>query len=363
MAHENGMTYAPRARHSERACEPGEFLFSAAHLRHGHIYGMCAGLVDAGGQIVSVYDENPDLVAEFCSRFPEAKPVADEDEILSNPDTHLIASAHVTCRRGPFGLRVQAAGKHYFSDKAPFVSLEQLGLAEESVRATGLRWYVGYSERLQNESAVLAGRLIDEGRIGKVVQVIGLGPHRLLAAKRPQWFFSRAEYGGILCDIGSHQVEQFLAYTGSTDAVVRHAVVGNYAHPEYPELEDFGEAHLAGNSGATGYFRVDWLTPDGLSTWGDGRTVILGTDGYIELRKYVDVARRQEGDNLYLVDSSGEHFIDAREKTGFPFFAALIRDVIAGTDTAMTQEHIFTAARISLEAQKWADEAGLVGFS
>lgn len=106
------------------------------------------------------------------------------------------------------------AGKDYFTDKAPLISLEQLDAARAAVRETGRKYMVCFSERLQSESAVYAGELIRQGAIGRVIQVLGMGPHRLNAPSRPAWFFERARYGGILCDIGSHQIEQFLFYTG-----------------------------------------------------------------------------------------------------------------------------------------------------
>jgi predicted dehydrogenase len=243
-------------------------------------------------------------------------------------------------------------GKHYFSDKAPFTTFEQLEAARAKVEETGLIWGVCYSERVQNESAVFAGQLIEEGAIGTVLQVIGLGPHRLGAADRPDWFFRKERYGGILIDIGSHQCEQFLAYAGASDAKLVHSKVANFAHPEYPELEDFGDASFVADNGATCYFRVDWFTPDGLSTWGDGRTFIMGTDGYIELRKYTDVARESTGDHLYLVNHEGEKHFAVKGTIGFPYFGALILDCLNGTQTAMSQEHTFKAAELCLDAQR-----------
>jgi predicted dehydrogenase len=196
-----------------------------------------------------------------------------------------------------------------------------------------------------------AGVLIQQGAIGRVLQVVGLGPHRLNAPSRPAWFFERAKYGGILCDIGSHQIELFLFYSGAQDARVTHALVANHAHPEYPELEDYGEANLLADNGATNHFRIDWFTPDGLRTWGDGRTFILGTEGYIELRKYIDVGRDAEGDQLYLVNAKGEQHLSLRGKVGFPFFGQLILDCLHRTENAMTQRHAFKAAELCLLAQ------------
>ncbi|MNI30474.1 hypothetical protein D3C73_843220 [compost metagenome] len=245
-------------------------------------------------------------------------------------------------------------GKDYFTDKTPFTSLEQLAEAKEVVAATGRKYAVYFSERLHVESAVFAGQLIADGSIGRVVQVLGLGPHRLSAPSRPDWFFKKAQYGGILCDIGSHQIEQFLYYAGCKDAQVLHSKVANYNSKEYPELEDYGDATLLGDNGATNYLRVDWLTPSGLSTWGDGRTVVLGTDGYIEMRKYVDIARNDGGDQLYLVNKEGERRLDLKGKVGFPFFGELILDCLNRTEKAMTQAHTFKAAELCLIAQNKA---------
>ena len=352
----SGMDYAPRGL-GKRVVEKGEFLCAAAGLNHGHIYGICHGLRDAGAEIAAVWDPDAAKVDAFRKQFPEAQPAGSLEEILGNPRIALVASAAVPADRGPIGLEVQAAGKHYISDKAPFTSLEQLEAARRSTESTGKIWAVCYSERVQNESAVYAGQLIAEGAIGRVVQVIGMGPHRLQAQNRPDWFFQKARYGGILNDIGSHQIEQFLYYTGASDARIAAARVANHAHPEYPELEDFGEASLVADNGASNYFRVDWFTPDGLSTWGDGRTFILGTDGYIELRKYLNVAVEKSGDHVFMVDHKGEHHFHVAGKVGFPYFGELILDCLNGTQNAMSQTHAFKAAELCIKAQSHADEA------
>jgi predicted dehydrogenase len=243
------------------------------------------------------------------------------------------------------------AGKDYFTDKAPFTTLDQLEQAKVVAARTGRKYMVYYSERLTSEAGMFATDLVRDGVLGRVVQVVGLGPHRLSKPTRPAWFFERARYGGILCDIGSHQCEQFLTYAGATDAVVAHAAVGNFANPDTPEFEDFGEASFVGTNGATNQFRVDWFTPAGLSTWGDGRTFVLGTKGYLELRKYVDVGREKSGDHVYLVDDKGEHHLAVDGKVGFRFFGEFILDCLNRTEKAMSQQHAFKAAELCLRAQ------------
>jgi len=353
MSNTDGMNYAPQGKPAP-VVKAGEFVFAAAALDHGHIYGQCNGLIEAGGTLRYVYDPDPEKVAAFVIKYPQAKPVASLEKILDDPEIHLVAAAAIPCERGPLGVRVMEAGKDYFTDKTPFTSLDQLEKARAAVARTGRKYMVYYSERLHVECAVAAGELIAGGVIGRVLQVIGMGPHRLNAASRPAWFFERARYGGILCDIGSHQIEQFLYYAGAQDATVTEAVVANYAHPAYPELEDYGHANLVADNGATNHFRVDWLTPDGLRTWGDGRTVILGTTGYIELRKYIDVARESGGDQLFLVTAEGEKNLSLAGKVGFPFFGRLILDCLNRTEHAMSQRHAFKAAELCLRAQAQA---------
>lgn len=152
----------------------------------------------------------------------------------------MVAGAAITSERCALGIRAMDAGKDYFTDKAPLTTLEQLEQAKAKVKATGRKYAVYYSERLHVESAVFTGQLIEDGAIGRILQVIGMGPHRH-GKNRPGWFYEKDKFGGILCDIGSHQIEQFLFYTGAKDASVQFARVANYNNKEHPY---FGELIL-----------------------------------------------------------------------------------------------------------------------
>ncbi|MDR3334936.1 MAG: gfo/Idh/MocA family oxidoreductase, partial [Treponema sp.] len=265
----------------------------------------------------------------------------------------LVAGATKTSERCALGLRVLAAGKDYFTDKAPLTTLEQLEAAREAVRTTGKKYAVYYSERIHVESAVFAGELIEQGAIGRVLQVIGFGPHRLSAPNRPDWFFIKKDYGGILCDIGSHNMEQILYYTGAQDGKVVSSQIANYNHLQYPELDDFGDCQILLDNNATGYFRVDWFTPDGLQMWGDGRLFILGTEGFIEQRKYMNLGIKDAGGgHVFLANGKEETYYYVEGKVGYPFFGQLILDCLNRTENAMTQEHAFKAAELSLIAQR-----------
>ncbi|WP_208587015.1 Gfo/Idh/MocA family protein [Gracilibacillus suaedae] len=353
MSKADGMIYAPKGKPNPVVKE-GEFVFAAAGLDHGHIFGQCNGLLEAGATLKWVYDPDQEKVDNFLKKFPQAQQAESLEQVLDDQEVKLVAAAAIPSERSTLGNRVMRAGKDYFTDKTPFTTLEQLEETKKVVEETEQKYMVYYSERLHVESAVFAGQLIEQGAIGKVIQVTGFGPHRLNAPSRPDWFFQKEKYGGILCDIGSHQIEQFLFYTGCEDAEVLHSKVGNYDNPDYPELEDYGDATLRGDNGATQFFRVDWFTPDGLRTWGDGRMFIVGTEGTIEIRKYVDLATDKGGNQLYLVNQEGEKHFDLNGKVGFPFFGELIKDCMHRTENAMTQKHAFKAAELCLQAQEQA---------
>jgi len=350
MSSNDGMNYAPKGKPNP-VVEPGQFVIAAVALDHGHIYGMVNGLLEAGATLKWVYDQDRARAEAFASKYPGVRIADSEEEVLQDSEVQLVAGAAITSERCALGLRVMDAGKDYFTDKAPFTTLAQLESARAKVRETGKKYMVYYSERLHVEAAVYAGQLIEQGAIGRVIQVTGFGPHRLNAPARPEWFFQKERYGGIICDIGSHQIEQFLFYAGCKKAEVLHSKIANYNNPQYPELDDFGDATLLGDNGATGYFRVDWFTPDGLGTWGDGRTIILGTEGFIELRKYIDIGRERTGNHVYLANQEGEFHFNVSGQVGYPFFGELILDCLNRTENAMTQEHAFLAAELCLRAQ------------
>ncbi len=355
MSIASGANYAPSGER-RAVVEADEFRFAAAFLDHGHIYGQTNGLLEAGGSLVAAYDPDPVKVQGFQERFPGVRAVDSFDALLDDDSLHLIAAAAVPSERAGIGARVIEAGKDYFTDKTPFTTLEQLEDIRALVARTGRKYLVYYSERLHNEAAWHAGELVAAGAIGEVLHVTNLAPHRLSASQRPDWFFDKARYGGIITDIGSHQVEQFLTYAGCADGSVTFAAVSNRNHPQYPELEDFGEFALEGDNGATFFSRVDWFTPEGMSVWGDGRTFILGTSGSIEARKYTDLGRQSPASLLLLTDQEGTQEIDCLGKVGFPFFGQMILDVLNRTEEAMTQAHVFKAAELSLQAQALAEE-------
>jgi len=334
-------------------------------LDHSHAFGQATGLLGQGCELVGLSSDDPDAaVAQAArSRWPDAPWVADGSELLRDPTIDLIVTAAVPDRRGPIAVEALRHGKDVVADKPGCVSLDQLADVERAVAETGRFWSVTFSERFEVACVVKAGELVREGRIGTVVQTLGVGPHRIgdrghLAGGggRPDWFYDKARYGGILTDIASHQIDQFLWFTGARTGEVVTSSVGNFANPDEPGLQDFGEILLRSDN-AQGYIRVDWYTPDGLPTWGDGRLTVLGTEGYIEMRKYVDLEGRPGGNHLFLVDNKGTHYIDCSD-VELTYFPDLLRDVRDRTTTAAPQEHTFETMRLALTAQQNATVRG-----
>jgi predicted dehydrogenase len=335
---------------------PPPVRFGVIGLNHAHINDMTALLLEADAELVAFFAEDDGLAAEYSNRFSSPRRARSKNEILEDASIQMIASAAISDERGPLGITTMRHGKDFLSDKPAFTSLEQLEEARRVQRETGRIYAIDYSERLRNRAMVKAAELVAAGAIGRVLQTIGLGPHRLGAHSRPAWFYQRQRYGGIITDIGAHQADHFLHFTGSTSCEVVASQVGNLAHPEYPELEDFGDALVRGNGG-TGYFRVDWFNPDGLASWGDGRVTILGTDGFIEVRKNIDIAGRPGPRHLFLVDQRSTEYVDCTN-VEMPYGRQLVDDVRKRTETAMPQAHAFLAAELALRCELQAQRVG-----
>jgi predicted dehydrogenase len=345
-------------RPQEQEAPKHHIKFSVCGMSHDHIYGMVGAVQRGGGELVSAWGGEEDKLAAFSKRFPDAKIVKTQDEILNDPSTQLVLSSQVANERAPLGIKVMRHGKDFLSDKPGITTLEQLAEVRKTIAETKRIYAIMYSERLEVKAAVYAGELIRQGAIGQVIQTINIAPHQVFqhggvaggAGSRPDWFWNPEQYGGILCDIGSHQVDQFLFYTGSKQAEVAESQIANLRHPDHPKFQDFGDMVLRGDRGL-GYVRLDWFTPDGLGTWGDGRLFILGTDGYIEARKYTNVAVSRQGNNLFIVDNKQARYIDCNNMP-LPFGPDFVADIVSRTHVAQDQEQCLLAAELVIKAQK-----------
>lgn len=118
MNKNDGMNYAPVGK-PQPVVQASEFVFAAAALDHGHIYGMCNGLIEAGATLKWVYDPDPAKVDTFVQQYPQVKVADSLDVILADGDVRLVAGAAIPSERCALGLKAMTAGKDYFTDKAP----------------------------------------------------------------------------------------------------------------------------------------------------------------------------------------------------------------------------------------------------
>lgn len=322
-------------------------------IDHGHIFGMLSNMVKEGCTASNWWTDGPAVTEnKFAQTFPDLIKT-EKDRILEDPSVDMVLISAIPADRAALAIEAMKAGKDVMVDKPGCTTLDQLAALRKTQAETGRIWTVNFSERFEVPSVAKAEELVTQGQIGRVIQTINIAPHKQNLKTRPPWYFKREKYGGILTDIGSHQIDQFLHFTGSTEVRIAHALVENTTRPEYPEFQDYGEVTLHGDKGH-GYVRLDWFTPDGLPTWGDGRLFILGTEGTIELRKYTDIGQPHRTNMLYLVNGTENAQIDCANEP-LPYFARLINDVRDRTQTAVSQAHTFRTMEIAITAQMQAE--------
>ena len=348
-----------------QAVEPPKYhiRFAVCGMSHDHVLGMIGAVQRGGGELVAAWGGEEDKLAAFRKRYPDVKIVKTQEEVLDDPTVQLVLTSQIANERAGIAVRAMKQGKDVLSDKPGITTLAQLEEVRRTIAETKRIYAIMYSELLEVKAAVYAGELVRQGAIGKVIQTINIAPHQIFqragdaggGSGRPEWFWVPEQYGGILCDIGSHQVDQFLYFTGSTEAEVVESQIANVRHPDRPRFQDFGDMVLRGNRGF-GYVRLDWFTPDGLGTWGDGRLFILGTDGYMEVRKYANIGIGKQGNNLYVVDGKQARYIDCNNMT-LPFGPQFVADIVNRTHEAQNEHECLLAAELVIKAQmnaKWA---------
>jgi predicted dehydrogenase len=297
---------------------------------HPHVVELTQRLAAAGADLRAIVATDDAIGPWLTSQYRDAR----TSEPLA-ADIDIVVTAAVPSERAQIAIDAMRAGKDVVLDKPGVTSVAQLDAVRDAQRETGRRYLVVFGERLGTPAMMCAHRLVTHGRIGDVVHTVGLGPHKLNLKHRPQWFFDPGRYGGILVDIGSHQVDQFLAFTGADRADVVAATTRS--HPEHAGLQTFGEMLLHAPDGRTGYASVDYFTPKGLGAWGDVRFSVVGTRGTLEARM-ID-------HSVLVVDEQTTETIDARDER-----VVWAQQFIAG-EMPVDQAHVFAVHDTCLRAQ------------
>jgi predicted dehydrogenase len=304
-----------------------------------HVVELVSGLNDAGAELVAIVPSEDRIGPWLAGQYEGARTVDELDDVLDDVD--VIVTVAIPAERAGIGERAMRAGKSILADKPGATTPEQLERLRTAHADTGCEYLVLFSERLTNAAMVHAYEVATSGRIGRVVHTVGLGPHTLNLERRPTWFFDPDRYGGILVDIGSHQIDQFLAFTGAAAAEVLASTVR--AHNEHPGVQVLGEVLLASDD-VSGYARVDYLTPAGLApAWGDVRFTAVGTDGFLEVRHIEQT--------VFVVDADGRELVEcAKQRSDWG------RRYLEGT--LVDQQHVFTVCELALAAQRKARRLG-----
>jgi predicted dehydrogenase len=315
--------------------------FAVVGTDHLHVVELASGLHDVGAELVAIVSTEDRIGSWLAGQYEGARTVAALDEALDGVD--VVVTAAVPAERAAIGERAMRAGKNVLADKPGATTPEQLARLRTAHADTGCEYLVLFSERLTNAAMERAEAIVTSGRIGRVVHTVGLGPHTLSIDRRPAWFFDPDRYGGILVDIGSHQIDQFLAFTGAKAETVEVLAATVRAHAEHPGVEVLGELALAAED-ASGYARVDYLTPAGLApAWGDVRLTVVGTEGFLEVR-HID-------QTVFVVDSDGRELIGCagqRSDWGRRYLDGAL----------LGQDHVFAVSELALAAQRAARRVG-----
>lgn len=322
--------------------------FAAIGLDHRHIYDLTQDLLDAGAECVGYNPDttDPRVLAGFRKRFPQVQE-AETARLLDDPSIDFVVIAARPCDRAELAVAAMQRGKDVMVDKPGITTAEQLAAVERTVADTGRIWSICIG-RLASPAVQAALRIVRSGELGRLVQTTSLAPHRLNRALRPAWFFDTPAYGGIINDIGVHSIDQFLAFANADNATIEHSSIGAFG-TEPEGFEDFAELVLSTPS-VRGYVRLDWFTPDGLPTWGDGRLFVVGSEGTLELRKNLDIEGRDGTDHMFVANRTATRYVDC-SKLPVTYYRDFLRDIAERTETAMPQRLTFNVCRLALQAQ------------
>ncbi len=324
-------------------------------IDHGHIFDMLDEMLKEGCSFEKWWtDGSPYTLEMFQKKYPNTRRVENKSIILDDSTVDMILISSIPKDRANLAIQSMNAGKDVMVDKPGCVSIKQLNELKNCIKNTNKIWSINFSERFHVAAVAKAEELVAKGIIGNIKQIIGMGPHRLGNYKRPDWFYDRDSYGGIITDIGSHQIHQFLVFSKSKKIKINHSLIENTTMPNLSGFQDFGEVNLSSEN-AHGYIRLDWFTPDALPTWGDGRLIILGDEGFIEIRKYTDLAKSNTGNHLFYANNNEVKYIDCSD-VKLPYFCNLISDVKNRTETALPQDLCFQTMEIALKAQELAEK-------
>lgn len=324
--------------------------FAVVGLNHNHVYAILSALLSVHDvELAAVVAAEDDLVTQFHTQYPDV-PRRDWPQVLADSSIELVACVAINADRGPLAVEALQAGKHVLVDKPAVTTLADLEAVEAAVAGSRKRWFVSYNERLGSPPHERLRELMQSGTLGRIATFVGLGGHRLAPATRAPWTYDRQKYGGIINDVGSHQIELFRWLTGEQIVEFRSRI-GNLGTPEHPDFEDFGDVSFQSERGIAGYVQLHWLTPEPWVFTGDRRQFVVGTKGSAEVRGVANLGVPDESPVLVSTVMGGptEVFVSPGFHNGWA--EAMIADIREGKDRWMPQQFAFDSVRTVLKME------------
>lgn len=284
-----------------------DIKIAMAGLAHGHGVGFLGSALNLGGVSVTGFydDENPANAQEASKQF-NAPVYSNLDELLQNSGANTLITAAINSSKADIIVKAIDTGLNIISDKPLVTTMEDLNRITDALeRNKNVKLYLMLSERY-NPVLVTAKKLIDAGEIGQIVSIINMRPHRLKPEGRPAWMFDSSLYGGIINDLGVHDIDIATYLSGSDVQEILAASTSNMRYTEFDDFNDNGEAMLRLKNGCIVFILESWLTPEKYPHHGEMKFIVHGTKGQIiadpqnsKVTLYSDTKEQQDVEIIY----------------------------------------------------------------
>ncbi|AJY75158.1 Gfo/Idh/MocA family protein [Paenibacillus beijingensis] len=255
--------------------------FSIIGCQHAHIGIFIGEMLELGYSCAGIYEEeNHELARSFADKF--GIPVVNDKEQLLSDSVEIVGCASINDEKIGVIEMCESRGKHIMLDKPAVTSAEGLERLKAVIGRGRIQVGMLLTERFHPAIYTLKQQ-IKQGVLGDIVTIGMRKPHRLDAAKRPAWFFSKRQSGGILIDLLVHDFDLLRWLTGK-EIDTAEGVVGKTILPEHPSFYNTVSLQVVMQEGVVAQLYADWHTPQKSWTWGDGRIFVTGTEGFAELR-------------------------------------------------------------------------------
>lgn len=254
--------------------------FVGIGFAHGHIDSVVRGFrAMPGVELVGIWDADPHRLADRQAKLG-VPAFADYREMLDATKPHFAAVCPANCDKGDVIAECAARGVHVFADKPLVIRRPDLEKAETAVRRSGIEAWAYLTLRYSPPFYTIAQRIAG-GEIGEVVSVYAAGPHKLNLPMRTREMLDADLNGGVLVDLGSHDIDLARWYIGREPVDVV-ATMACRRFTQVPNFYDTAQAFFRFEGNIPAYIEESWLQPD--ASRGDRRCLVVGTQGTLEYR-------------------------------------------------------------------------------